>query len=58
MTRLPLVYTVAEVCEIFTIANSTFWLWAKNGKFRLLRLGGRTYVPVEEIAKIVDGVSK
>ena len=55
MAETPLVYTVTEVCEIFKIAKSTFWLWAKNHNFRLIRIGNRTYVSAKDINRLVDG---
>lgn len=55
MAELPLVFTVSEFCEIFKIAKSTFWLWAKNQNFRLIRIGHRTYIPAEEIKRLLNG---
>ena len=55
MAELPIVFTVSEFCAIFKIAKSTFWLWAKNQNFRLIRIGNRTYIPAQEVNRLLNG---
>jgi hypothetical protein len=49
-----LLYSVDEVRSIFQIAQSTFWKWAREGRFgELVRIGRRTYVRSEAIKALV-----
>jgi hypothetical protein len=54
VVKHPYIFTVDEFKAIFRIANSTFWLWAKQGKFRLIRVGRRTYVPSDELHRLIS----
>lgn len=65
-------YTSAEVCRMIpparrgaTVSPSTIWRWIHNGvtgptgeRIRLgaIRLGGRTVVPADELAKFLDAL--
>jgi hypothetical protein len=45
-------WRVREFCEAHRISQSTFWKYAKLGKIRLIRIGGRTLVPAAEADRI------
>ena len=54
MATEPMVYSVEEVREIFKIAESTFWKWAREGRFgELVRIGRRTYVKASALKSLV-----
>jgi predicted site-specific integrase-resolvase len=54
MATTPLVYSVDDVKEIFQIAESTFWKWAREGRFgTLVRIGRRTYVRGDAVKALV-----
>ena len=54
MASSHLVYSVDDVRGIFKIAESTFWKWAREGRFgQLIRIGRRTYVSVNAVKALV-----
>jgi hypothetical protein len=53
MSNSP-VYSVDDILGIFQIAQSTFWKWAREGRFGdLVRIGRRTYVRREAVKALV-----
>ncbi len=55
MATEKLIFTVADVCAVFGIAQSTFWKWAHDGKFgELIRIGRRTYVSRDAVLKLTE----
>lgn len=45
-------WRVREFCEAHRISASTFWKYCSLGKIRVIRIGGRTLVPVAEADRI------
>jgi hypothetical protein len=53
-TALPerLAWRVREFCTSQRISASTFWKYVGLGKIRVIRIGGRVLVPVDEAERI------
>jgi len=51
----PLAYRVREFCDRIRISPSTFWKYVRAGKIRVIRIGGRTLVPANEVQRILRG---
>jgi hypothetical protein len=51
-TDNPLAFRVKPFCQRIGISPSTFWKYAKLKKIRVIRIGGRTLVPADEVLRI------
>lgn len=49
----PLALRVKDFCARIGISASTFWKRVSEEKIRVIRIGGRTLVPAEEVARIL-----
>jgi hypothetical protein len=45
-------WRVKEYCEAHRISNSTFWKYARLGKIKIIRIGGRVLIPHAEALRI------
>ena len=49
-------YSVGEACALLGgIGPATCYRWAKSGRLKLTRLGGRTFIAAAEIQRLVAG---
>jgi len=47
-------WRVREFCENHRISRASLYKYAKLGKIRLVRFGGRTLIPASEAARIAS----
>jgi len=45
-------YRVQDACRALGVGRSTLYKLAGNGKLRLVRIGGRTVVPGDEVNRL------
>jgi excisionase family DNA binding protein len=58
-TEAPLAYRVPEFCRRIGVSPSTFWKHHAQGKIRTIRIGRRSLVPADEVARILrEGVAR
>ena len=55
MPTTPAFMSVTETCQRLSISRSFFYLLAKRGDLRAMKLGRRTLVPLSEIERLVPG---
>jgi excisionase family DNA binding protein len=48
----PLALRIPEACQKLGISRSTLWKYAKQGKIRLIHIGGRTLVSHAEAVRL------
>jgi excisionase family DNA binding protein len=48
----PCFLSVDETCKQLSISNSFFYLLVKRGQLRVIKLGRRTLVPIEELERL------
>ena len=48
----PLALRVKDFCQRIGVSPSTFWKYAKLGRIRTIRIGGRVLVPASEAMRI------
>ena len=53
MLSTPAFLSVTETCQRLSISRSFFYLLAKRGNLRAVKLGRRTLVPLSEIERLV-----
>ncbi|MBX9740693.1 MAG: helix-turn-helix domain-containing protein [Beijerinckiaceae bacterium] len=47
-------FSITDACSRLGLSRSTIWKLAKEGKLRLIRIGGRTLVPTTELLRLLD----
>ena len=47
-------HSIHSASEQLGIAESTIWKYAKMGKIRLIRIGGRTLLPDDELSRLAS----
>jgi len=47
-------WRVREYCEAYRISPSTFWKFVSLGKIRIIRIGDRVLIPLEEANRISE----
>ena len=55
MLSTPAFLSVTETCQRLSISRSFFYLLAKRGNLRAVKLGRRTLVPLSELERLVPG---
>jgi excisionase family DNA binding protein len=45
--------SIPEACQRLGISRSTLWKYARLGKIKLIRIGGRTLAPSFEIDRLL-----
>jgi len=50
-----LVYTINEACKVSTFARQTIYNHINAGRLRVVRVGGRTLIPVESLHSLLAG---
>jgi excisionase family DNA binding protein len=50
----PRAYRVKDACTILGISKSSLYRLAKNGKIKLVRIGGRTLLPDFEVDRLTS----
>ena len=57
MNDVPLAWRVKPFWQRLGISASTFWKLVKSEKIRVIRVGGRTLIPHDEVERILkEGV--
>jgi hypothetical protein len=51
----PLAYRVKDFCARIGIAPSTFWKCVGREEIRIIKIGGRTLVPADEVERLLRG---
>ena len=49
------VYTVREACQVSTLGRATIYNHIKAGRLRVVRVGGRTLIPVDALHRLLQG---
>ena len=47
-------YKISEVAEIFNVTRRTIYRWINRGKLRRCRFGKPTYIPKEDVGKLIE----
>lgn len=59
MTELPkaekLGYSIAEACAASSLGRTTLYSHIAAGRLQVVRVGGRTIVPVENLRALIGG---
>ena len=50
----PRAFTVREAARHLTISESTAWNLIRDGRIKVIKLGRRTVVPEQEIARLLS----
>lgn len=50
-----LVYTIREACRVSTLGRATIYNHINAGRLRVVRVGGRTLVPVDSLHALISG---
>lgn len=51
--------TRKEGCDLLQVSDPTFWKWAKQGKIKTYKIGGRVYVKRSELMDVINtGITK
>ncbi len=50
----PRAYRVPDACRALGVCRSTLYKLASAGKLRLVRIGGRTVVPLAEVDRLAN----
>ena len=53
-----LVYSIREACQISTLGRATLNEHIRKGHLRVVRVGGRTLVPVESLHELITNGSE
>jgi len=48
-------YRVDEFCEAHGICRSTLYTLVRDGRLKLIKIGGRSLIPVEESDRLLKG---
>ena len=48
------VFTIDETARIFKVTRQTLVNWQKSGELRTIKIGGRTFVKVEEVERLLN----
>jgi excisionase family DNA binding protein len=51
----PLAFRVNPFCQRLGISRATLYKYVKLGKIRVIKIGGRTLVPAEEVQRLLSG---
>ena len=51
----PLAHQVKSFCQRVGISRATFYKYVELGKIRVVKIGGRTLVPAEEVTRLLSG---
>jgi len=57
-SEAPRAYRVPDACRALGVGRSTLYKLASAGKLRLVRIGGRTVVPGNEVSRLATEGSK
>lgn len=49
------VYTIEEACKVSTLSRANIYNHIGSGKLKVVRVGGRTLVPVENLHSMISG---
>lgn len=52
-----LAYSIKEACKATSLSKTTIYAHIAAGKLRVVRIGGRTVIPVESLRELVAGGS-
>lgn len=52
MESKPLMYQIPEACRLLGIGRTLLYELITNGKLTVVKLGARTLVPADELAKL------
>lgn len=52
LNETPRAYRVPDACRALGVGRSTLYKLASAGKLRLVRIGGRTVVPGNEVSRL------
>lgn len=55
MALPKLVYTIREACRVSTLGRATIYNHINAGRLRVVRVGGRTLIPVESLHALISG---
>jgi excisionase family DNA binding protein len=47
-------FSIPEACQRLGISRSSIWKYAKLGKIKLIRIGGRTLAPSYEVERLLS----
>lgn len=50
-----LAYSIKEACAASSLGKTSIWNHVKNGRLRVIRLGGRTLIPAESLHALING---
>jgi excisionase family DNA binding protein len=45
-------YSINEACQMLSLGRTSLYEMAKNGELKLIRIAGRTLVPLSEIERL------
>jgi predicted site-specific integrase-resolvase len=51
----PFAFRVKPFCQRVGISPASFYKYVGLGKIRVVKIGGRTLVPAEEVARLLSG---
>lgn len=51
----PLAYSVKEAAQVVSTSQPTIYNWIKEGKLRVTKIGGRTFVPASSLRALIEG---
>lgn len=50
-----LAYSIKEACEASSLGKTSIWNHIREGRLRVIRLGGRTLIPAESLHALING---
>jgi len=50
-----LAYSIREACEASSLGRTTIYALIGQGKLQAVRVGGRTVIPAESLAALING---
>ncbi len=51
----PMALTIRQFCKHFNVSRSSLYVYAKQGRVRIVRVCGRTLVPMSEALRLLNG---
>ena len=51
----PLALRVSQFCNLVGISRTSFYKYVSKGQIRIVKIGGRTLIPVKEMARLLNG---
>lgn len=57
MSNLPekLAYSIKEACKATSLSRTAVYSHIASGRLRVVRVGGRTLIPVEALRQLISG---